>query len=77
MSTEWDYLSQYQGNLRGRASAEGYDVSDGGFLVESPTGDSYLQFRTRAKRKKASQPGVEWLIPALLVVAAGAILLSR
>ena len=74
--TEWDYLSQYQANLRGRASSEGYDVSDGGFLVESPTGDSYLQFRTRPKRR-AAQPGIEWLIPALLVVSAGAILLSR
>tara|TARA_Y100001970_G_C14197521_1_gene839005 strand:- start:212 stop:442 length:231 start_codon:yes stop_codon:yes gene_type:complete len=75
--TEWDYLSQYQANLRGRASSQGFDVSDGGFLVESPSGDSYLQFRTRPKRRKAAQPGVEWLIPALLVVAAGAILLSR
>ena len=73
--TGWDYLSQYQAGLRGRASSEGYDVSAGGFLVESPTGDSYLQFRTRPK--KTAQPGVEWLIPALLVVAAGAILLSR
>tara|TARA_Y100001970_G_scaffold219074_1_gene268772 strand:+ start:582 stop:815 length:234 start_codon:yes stop_codon:yes gene_type:complete len=33
--------------------------------------------RRSTRKKQGSQPGVEWLIPALLVVAAGAILLSR
>ena len=74
MSTEWDYLHSYQASLRGKASAAGYDVSDGGFLVETPTGDSYLRFTTK---KTKGGPGVEWLLPALLVVGAAAILLTR